>query len=85
MHVAKLRSASGVHNLGFLMLTCEQSRFCRCLSGFVVRASLNSRIAGSWLRVENQLHVIYGYTDTDAAIVSDFADVYHNPMAVATL
>ena len=51
----------------------------------MVRASLNSRIAGSWLRVENQLHVIYGYTDTDAAIVSDFADVYHDPMAVATL
>jgi hypothetical protein len=77
--------ASGVHNLSFLMLTYEQSRFCRCLSGVCGSSSSHSRNACSWLIVENQLQVIHGYTDTNAPIINDFADVYHDPMAISTL
>jgi hypothetical protein len=39
IQMTKFRSASGVHDLSFLMLMCSQSRFCRSLRvsvGFVV-------------------------------------------------
>ncbi len=56
------------------------NRFCRVFSGFLWLEQLSSQKG-----VEFQLQTILRYSDTNALIISDFVDVYHEPMAISFL
>jgi hypothetical protein len=57
-------------------------KICRVQGVFVSRTTTLHRRAGSCWRVEFQLQKIHRYTD-NAPIITDFANSYHDPIAIS--